>query len=285
MAIIAINGKIGAGKDTVAKIIQYLTNNTFNHLSYEYYLNEIKFEKPPHSSWQIKRFADKLKDIVCLLIGCTREQLENHEFKNTPLGEEWIRYAYTNGFWSHSDNNPSHKMMDSKECDKERYEEELRVNWQTAYKTEFTPRILLQMIGTDLFRNQILQNVWVNALFSEYNRKSYWEKRYYDEINKIGYLGNEEVFGDYPNWIIPDLRFKNEFEAIKKRNGICIRVNRDIIVPSLNESHLEFQDLGKTHQSEIDLDDADFDYEIDNNGSINDLIDKVKEILTTENII
>ena len=30
---------------------------------------------------EIKKFADKLKDIVCLLIGCTREQLEDQEFK------------------------------------------------------------------------------------------------------------------------------------------------------------------------------------------------------------
>ena len=40
-------------------------------------------------NWKIVKFADKLKDIVCLLIGCTRQQLECREFKEKELGEEW----------------------------------------------------------------------------------------------------------------------------------------------------------------------------------------------------
>ena len=55
MGIIGISGKKTVGKNTIAKIINQLTNN--------------KYEE--------KCFADKLKDIVCLLIGCTREQLED----------------------------------------------------------------------------------------------------------------------------------------------------------------------------------------------------------------
>ena len=47
---------------------------------------------PHFSNYQIKKFADKLKDIACLLIGCTREQLEDREFKEKELGEEWVAY-------------------------------------------------------------------------------------------------------------------------------------------------------------------------------------------------
>ena len=65
MSIISISGKIGAGKDTVAQMIQEATNYHF----------------------EIRRFADNLKDIVCMLIGCTREQLEDRSIKSLSLQE------------------------------------------------------------------------------------------------------------------------------------------------------------------------------------------------------
>jgi hypothetical protein len=88
----------------------------------------------------------------------------------------------------------------------------------------------------------------------------------------------------YPNWIVTDMRFPNELEAIKNREGITIRVNRDIrckdgladIVGRMKEEQ---------HPSETALDDATFDYTIDNNGTIEELIEKVKEILIKKKII
>jgi hypothetical protein len=47
----------GSGKDTVASIIQELTNNKF----------------------KVVKFADKLKDFVCEIINCTRENLEDED--------------------------------------------------------------------------------------------------------------------------------------------------------------------------------------------------------------
>ena len=37
-------------------------------------------------------FADKLKDSVGVMFGCTRKQLEDREFKERELGEEWTKY-------------------------------------------------------------------------------------------------------------------------------------------------------------------------------------------------
>ena len=71
--VIGVSGKIGSGKDTIGKIIQNLTND----------------------HWEIKKYADKLKVITCLLLGCTREQLEDRGFKEKELGEEW--WYYTTG--------------------------------------------------------------------------------------------------------------------------------------------------------------------------------------------
>ena len=58
-----------------------------------------------------------------------------------------------------------------------------------------------------------------------------------------------------------------EMEAVKKKKGITIRVNRNL------------EESKDQHESETELDNAEFDYVIDNNGTIEELIEKVKEIL------
>ena len=83
----------------------------------------------------------------------------------------------------------------------------------------------------------------------------------------------EKSKNNFPNWIITDMRFLNEMEAVKKREGITIRVNRN-----LEES--KDQD-----ESETELDNAEFDYVIENNGTIEELIEKVREILIKEKLI
>ena len=97
--LIGISGKISSGKDTVGKIIQYLVWKSrvergelpLSVYSFSDFARETSFGKN-QSNFQIKKYADKLKDFVCMLIGCTREQLEDQEFKNTELPEEWWVY-------------------------------------------------------------------------------------------------------------------------------------------------------------------------------------------------
>ena len=90
--LIGISGKMGSGKDTVGKILQYLsTSEGSNKFTLELLLNrQFKFScTTGNSDYQIKKFADEIKDTVCRWIGCTREQLEDREFKEKELGEEW----------------------------------------------------------------------------------------------------------------------------------------------------------------------------------------------------
>lgn len=269
--IISISGHIGSGKDTVGNILQILIDLPhFSNKAVIEYLDK----KDINYSYENKKFADKLKDIVCLLIGCTKEQLEDRDFKETSLGEEWTRYSVANGFWSHSDNNPSHKMMDSKQCSKAEYENEVKVNWQTAYKTVYTPRLLLQHIGTELFRNQIIDGIWVNALMSEYKPK--------EEL--VGTTPENIQWGEvYPNWIITDTRFPNELQAVKDKGGINIRINRPKERELILRNATSIIDTRKTlepeHKSETMLDNATFDYVILNNGTIEDLVNECRNII------
>ena len=88
--IIGILGRIGSGKDTVGKIIQYLTldDKVFSKTNADILADlEHNGYCANKSNWQIKKFEDKRKDIVYLLIGCTREQLEDRSIKSLSLQE------------------------------------------------------------------------------------------------------------------------------------------------------------------------------------------------------
>ena len=249
--LIAISGRINSGKDTVGKIIKILmTSPHFTDEAVEDFLRKDLYE----SDWKIKKFADKLKDIVCILLGCTREQLEDRGFKEIELGEEWWYW------YMELDGGYSPIILDYLTTTKK----ELK-SYEGLELIKPTARFLLQFIGTNLLRNQLHPEIWVNSLMSEY--KSYLTSNY--PVDDLDW----EPRRIYPNWIITDMRFLNEMEAVKKREGITIRVNRNL------------EESKDQHESETELDNAEFDYVIDNNGTIEELIEKVREILTKEKLI
>ena len=280
--IIGISGKIGSGKSTVGKIIQYLTTISEEHQKEDLQdgtlLAEIEIAHE-FSNWQIKSYAGKLKDCISIITGISRADLEKTEVKNKKLGEEWIRYGYADSFYRDKDGQP---IMNNKQCSKEEYLEHYKINWQTAYKHEYTVRELLQLFGTEVGR-QIHNDFWVNALFSDYKPL----------VTNWDCDGNETVVYE-PAWIITDVRFPNELKAIKDRGGITIRLNRNFkwikdgkeLISDKEQKDFEENEVGiKSHPSETVLDNATFDYTIDNTGTIEELIVKVKEILIKEKII
>lgn len=268
--IIGISGKINSGKDTVGAIIQYLVwkdkvekgISPLQNYSLQDFMRAT-FYAQKYSDWQIRKFADKLKDMVCLMIGCTREQLEDRVFKETPLPEIWWYYKSGGIVTLYPDG---------------RYKE-----FGDRYLVKTTPRLLLQQMGTECGRDIIHPNLWCNALISEYKHKIIGE--YNDQGGKILEL---------PNWIITDMRFPNEYDAVKI-HGITIRINREIKInfsdDTVTAAEISLNALAKInqtgiyHPSETALDTAEFNYTIDNNGTLEDLIEKVKQILTKEKII
>ena len=106
-------------------------------------------------------------------------------------------------------------------------------------------RELLQKFGTAI-RNEVCDDFWVKACLKDYDKND--------------------------NWIISDVRFKSEAKGIKDLEGIIVRVNR------------EGAGAGN-HISEIDLDDYSFDYVINNDGDMEDLLLKVKEFCIAYNLI
>lgn len=255
MGIIGISGKLNSGKDTVGEIVQIISASP--HFTDEAI---VRFLGRPqlHPLWENKKFADKLKDMACMLLGCTREQLEDREFKEKELGPEWDFYQPekfgVKGF-----------VLDANVS----YDEKL---YRGLVKQKMTPRLLMQLIGTECGRQIIHPNIWVNALMSEY--KNVNSNFSLEDGDALPVTLREQ----YPNWIITDTRFPNELKAVKDREGITIRVNRSINLPGGGE--LGYQE----HESETALDNAKFDYIIENEGELVDLVSKVREIMLKENL-
>ena len=280
--LIAISGKQGSGKDTVAQMIMYLyyiekVPNNKERVSYKDFL------KHPNQSWnglEIKKFADKVKDIACLLIGCTREQLEDREFKEKPLGEEWH-------IWFTQNKREGKKLFVSEE-DRNYHLDWLKdVNFGLYEDTSIgdyrtTPRLLMQLIGTEASREILHPNIWINALFADY-RCGGWDNGY-KWMDCACEKGECDYSNSYtPKWIITDTRFPNEAKAVKDHGGILIRINRTSIYSVTSDFFHGVMGVEK-HPSETALDNyKDWDYVIDNDGSLEDLFEKVKEIYESIN--
>lgn len=218
--------------------------------------------------WQIKRFAAKLKQIASLLTGIPVEKFEDQAFKETYLGPEWDMYGlrrdggiYGPARWYGS----LAEVRASGEyalADKAKRAPELYID-----KRIRTVRSLLQSLGTDALRDVIHPSVHVNALFSDWATKTLTQ----DREGKVGL----DVMTQVPTqrWLISDMRFPNELAAVEARGGLTIRINRP--------GH----DSGNTHPSETALDGAAFNYVITNDGTLEELVGEVREILTAENLI
>lgn len=114
-----------------------------------------------------------------------------------------------------------------------------------------TPAYYLQILGTECFRERIDNDFWVKAAM--------------------------KIVNHYPEnlWVIPDVRFPNEVTPIQDRGGMVIRINRKNRPPTGRDDN---------HPSEIALDDYEgFDYVIDNDGTIEELYNKLEGILENRN--
>lgn len=269
--IIAISGKLYSGKNTVATIMQWLISNKMH--GHNTTLEEWKEFWPTQirqdviSGWELKAFAHKVKLVCSILTGIPIEKFSDQEFKKTYLPEMWnryraynSRYALVSPFFATS----QEAIIWSNNAQTPKYRDGIRDNrlWPHDSIIEIqnipiTVRKFMQLVGTDAMRDVIHPKVWINALFADY---------------KHGYEYNTGGNGEpvWPNWILTDPRFPNELDEVKKHDGFILRLERDI-----DRSGPEHQ-----HESETALDNYPFGYKIENNGTIEELIEKVKNFLS-----
>jgi hypothetical protein len=156
---------------------------------------------------------------------------------------------------------------------KQNFESQEFKKTQMSEEWGMTYREFLQKLGTEALRSNLHENVWINALFSDYKAKTVAVGTSEFDITEKDEL---------PNWIITDTRFPNEMDAVKSKNGLVIKVERSLKLRKGYDTPNE-TDL---HPSETSLDNyTEWDYVIENNGTLEELRAKVMLILEKENLI
>jgi len=130
----------------------------------------------------------------------------------------------------------------------------------------FTPRLALQLLGTEVLRNHFDQDIWLNSLEYRIRKQS----------------------TDAPCVVISDARFRNELDLIKKMGGKIIWVQRGELpewyeVAKTAHNNVVSRKIMETtykdvHESEWNWAGYPVDFIIDNNGTIEDLKNKVNDI-------
>lgn len=139
--------------------------------------------------------------------------------------------------------------------------------WSAKMERKWTPRLALQLMGTEVFRENVKDSIWVDTV----------EQRI---LNR-----------DKPT-VITDVRFQNELEMIKRLGGKTIRVCRGAFpdwyfaAEEANSSNdlvkiSNFREKYKhIHQSEWDIAGCEVDQIMFNNGELYHLYNQLDSFMT-----
>ena len=116
-------------------------------------------------NWEKISFASHLKDVTALLFGFDRKMLAGETPEDREIREQPDKF------------------------------------WSEKMGKDFTPRFALQYLGTNLLRNQLHQNIWVDCL-------------------------ERNIMKSNKNIVITDVRFPNEIDMIRNIGGEIWRVER-----------------------------------------------------------
>jgi rhodanese-related sulfurtransferase len=126
--------------------------------------------------------------------------------------------------------------------------------WSNKFGYDFSPRLALQMMGTEAGRDVFHPDVWIHAL--------------------------ERKMEMYKNVVIADVRFPNEIEWMRSKGGFAVRVsrgpdpewydtalddNKNGLDPAVSQMSIYHPSV---HYSEWAWAGQIMDYQLDNNGSI-----------------
>jgi len=166
-------------------------------------------------------FADKLKDAAAEIFGWDRDLLEG----DTPHSRAWREQP--DEFWTSELGKP------------------------------VTPRLALQLLGTDCMRNGFYDGIWVSLV-------------------KQAILKNPQN-----DWVISDVRFPNEIRMIRSLQGEIWWVKRGELPQWFTDYRNNNIEPIEIHPSEWRWARTNFEYEIDNNGTPADLKNQVIDRLAS----
>jgi hypothetical protein len=156
------------------------------------------------------------------------------------------------------------ELLEGKTKESREWREQVDQWWADKLKMpNLTPRLVLQLWGTEVCRRGFHDDIWIASL-----------------ENKL-----RNITG---NVVISDCRFPNEFTTIKNAGGIIIRVKRGLepewfqyVGSALQNEEWGLRMLKEAgiHESEWAWVGLPYDFEINNNGTLDQLYDKVTKIV------
>ena len=205
---------------------------------------------------------------ICGLIGAGKDTaadylVNDHEFRRESFANT-LKDAVAQVFgWDRT-------LLEGRTKEARSWREEVDVWWaQRLNMPNLTPRLMLQLWGTEVCRKGFHDDIWIASLENKLRRSR-------DDI------------------VISDCRFPNEIRAIKQQNGLVIRVVRGPepdwynAAVSANQgpngnstwsiSRQRLQKLG-IHASETSWIGTNFDAVIDNNGTLDHLYSQLNDLL------
>jgi len=170
-------------------------------------------------------FAKPLKDACSMMFGWPRELLEG----DTEVSRKW--------------------------------REEPDNFWSEKFGHSFSPRLALQLMGTEAGRDVFHKDIWVMSLLNRAKGKDV---------------------------VVTDVRFKNEIEYIQKNGGRIVRVKRgdephwyklaEDAASGFSSAIMGMRELD-IHRSEWDWVGSEFNFTIYNNGTLDELGNEVEKVL------
>lgn len=228
--IISICGLKDSGKSTASEMLLYILNAPKGFRTYKWY--KLLKKWPFKKKWTLTAFAKPLKKTLSVIL-------------NKPL----IWFEDRNNKENYYIDLSSLKVYSRKDISSDVILSEGRFQKITK-SDEIIPsdylisiRQLMQYYGTSVIRRYLGDKTWINVTLNKSDSK------------KI---------------VISDLRFRVEYEEVKKRDGITIYIQRDTAIPGNHSSEREVVELYNENR---------FDYVINNNGSLENLFNELNKII------
>lgn len=163
---------------------------------------------------------------------------------------------------------PRH-LLEGDTAESRKWREQVDCWWEEKLGIDgFTPRLALQLMGTNVIRDNFNDNIWFLSL----------ERRIMQDTASRGV-------------VISDVRFQNEFEFIRKNKGLLIRIYRGpepewyITAMLANQGDADAINTMKTKYSDVHYSEWAWagispDYIVDNNGTIENLEQQLDNIFS-----
>lgn len=161
------------------------------------------------------------------------------------------------------------QLLEGRTKQSREWREQIDVWWADRLDIpHLTPRWVLQHWGTDVMRQHFHDDIWLASLENKLRKT------------------NEDI-------VVSDVRFTNEIKMLKKLGAITVKTCRGeapIWANSLEQikDHYErqsFMQQYESHQSEWNWVGTEFDYTLDNNGSMDNLYTQINNLLLHKLII